>query len=225
MGLWTKKEPPASGDQSKSEADELIAKLGPAIGAAIEEKIKPISEGFTALKSEWDGLKADATKSLEPDPNKNSDGSDLTDEQKSTRERAAMFAMTVQTNARITENDCIASIQSEYPQLVAELRATFQQTPWQRKAEASYQQYCQNCVDMLVGREARKSGLRHDKNSNKFFIEDAAAASGGKNSMFLDSELTWRDDRSDKTLTATQQLDKLHIDPKQFEEFMKREAV
>lgn len=224
MGLWNKK-PEGDGTQSKSEADLLIEKLGPVIGAAIDEKIKPLSDGFQKLQGEWDGLKAEAGKTDPPDPNKNPDGSDVTDAQKAERERLATFALTVTTNARITENDCLSSVQAQWPQVIAEARQIFQQTPWQKKAEAGYPQYCSNVIDMLVGREAKKGGLRYDSKGGKFLIEDSVAKTGGADSPLADPDLTWTDPHTGRTLTAEQQLVKLGIDPTKFAESMKNGAV
>ena len=65
MGLWNKKtEEPT---QTKSEADLLIEKLGPVIGAAIEEKLKPVSEKVETLFGKWNKLEEDATRTDPPD--------------------------------------------------------------------------------------------------------------------------------------------------------------
>lgn len=219
MGLWTKKPAEATGEQSKSEVDSLIEKFS----AAIDEKLKPLSDGFTSLKSEWDGMKAEAAKEPATDPTKDSEGNELTDTQKAERDRQALFALTVTTNARITENDVVTRMQQSWPQLVGKAQEAFQKTPWQRKAQSDYAEYCQNVVSMLVGQEALKAGAR--SNNGKFLIEDAAAKTGGEDSRFNNPDLTWHDENTGKTLTASEQLAKLHIDPKKFDEFMKQRVV
>lgn len=220
MGLWNKKPEDKKDDQSKSEADLLVERLG----ATIDERLKPLSEKVESVAS-WQARVEEQFKTeTPPDANKNPDGTELTPEQKQANRESALLALTVQANARITESECIASIQSGWPQLVAEARATFAKTPWQRKAQADYAEYCNNVVDMLVGREAKKGGLRYDSKNSRFMIEDSAAKTGGENSPLNDPELTWVDEHSGKTLTASEQLAKLRIDPKEFADFMKRGA-
>lgn len=223
MGLWNKKpEEKKGGDQTKSEADLLVERLG----ATIDEKLKPISEKVEAV-SAWQTKLEEQFQDPPPDPNKNADGSEITPEQKSEKHNATLLAMAVQTNARVTENECIAAIQGTWPQLVAEARELFVKTPWQRKAQADYPEYCNNIVDMLVGRAAKKGGLRYEKNSDKFLIEDSAAGTVGEDSPLNDPDLTWVDPRNPNRppMTASEQLAKLRIDPKEFAESMKRGVV
>jgi hypothetical protein len=219
MALWKKQEEKKADEQGKSEADLLIEKLG----ALVDEKIKPLNEGFTALKTDWESIKAEASKEPTPDPNKAADGSDLTAEQKLQRDQQALFALTVTTNARITEEDCVRSIADKWPQIVTEARSIFSKTDWKRKAATDYPEYCGNVVDMLVGREAKKNGLRFDRTSSKFLIEDGVTHEEGDNNPLLTGDYDWTDPRNpDRHLTAKQQLDKLGINPKEFEEFMKK---
>jgi hypothetical protein len=219
MALWKKQEEKKSDDQSKSEADLLIEKLG----ALVDEKIKPLNDGFTALKTDWESIKAEASKEPTPDPNKNPDGTEVTAEQRQANREQALFALTVTTNARITEEDCIRSISDKWPQLVAEARKVFSTTDWQRKAKADYPEYCNNVVDMLVGREAKKGGLRYDRTSSKFLIEDGVTHDTDEGNALTSGEYDWTDPRNpSRHLTATQQLNKLGINPKEFDEFMKK---
>lgn len=222
MPSWFKKEEKKDdGSQSKSEADLLVEKLG----ATIDERLKPLRDEFSALKNDWDSIKAEATKTDPPDPTKNADGSEVTAEQKAEREKTTLFALTVQTNARITENECIGSMQQNWPHLINEARELFQKTPWQRKAQPDYAEYCGNVVRMLVGREALKGGLRYDQKASRFLIEDSTTKTGGEASPLNDPDLTWTDPNTGKTLTASEQLRKLNIDPEKFAESMKRGVV
>lgn len=214
--------------QSKSEADALVEALTAKFEEKLTERLNPLSEKVNSISDKWNKMEKDAEEELVAARRKSEDDN-LTDDEKKTKreqaERVALFASTVQANARHVENACIAGIASEYPELVAELQQVFDTTNWQRKAEKDYAQYCQNVTDMLIGRKARKSGLRYDRNSSKFMIEDAAAKTGGAKSPLADPDLSWTDPHSGKTLTASEQLAKLGIDPEKFAERMKSGVV
>lgn len=219
MGLWNKKQEEKKGDdQSKSEVDTLVE----ALSAKFEETLKPIREKVETVAN-WQAKIEEQFKEPPPDPNKKPDGTELTEAERLDRDNKANFALNVMNSARFTENDCISAIQDQWPQIVAEARQIFATTPWQKKTERTYPDYCQNVVDMLVGREAKKGGLRYSKKESKFFIEDAAPGTGGNDSPYNNPDLTWTDPRNpNKTLTASQQLAKLGIDPEKFAEWAKQ---
>jgi hypothetical protein len=208
----------ADDQQSKSEADLLVEKLG----ASIDERLKPLTEKVEGIASWQSKIEEQFKAETAPDPNKNSDGTELTAEQKAERDKNALFALTVQANARITETEVLNAIQNKWPQFVAEARGIFAKTNWQRKTQADYPDYCNNVVDMLIGREAKKGGLGYDSNTSRFFVEDSAASTGGEDSPLNNAELTWTDERTGRTLTASEQLARLKIDPKKFTEWMKQ---
>jgi hypothetical protein len=217
MGMWSKKTEEKKDGESKSEVDALID----GISARFEETLKPIREKVESVAS-WQAKIEEQFKEPPPDPNKKADGTELTEAERLDRDNKANFALNVMNAARFTENDCVQAVQGQWPQIVAEAKQIFATTPWQKKTEPNYAQYCQNVIDMLVGREAKKGGLRYSNKESKFFIEDASATTGGKDSPFNDPNLTWTDPRNpSKTLTASQQLAKLKIDPEEFAEFMK----
>jgi hypothetical protein len=225
MSLWNKNKEPEKkdGEQTKSEKDELLD----AFSAVIDAKIKPLSEGFTGLKTEWEAIKAEATKPPEVDPNKNPDGTEVSEEQKRDRQNKALFAQNVLTNARITEQNCIDSIKGEWPQLVDEFRRMCANTPWETKAQPNYEAQCMNAIDALVGREARKQGLRYDKNNSKFIIEDGATrGEGDGDNALIGGEYDWQDPRNPgKTLTGLAQLRKLGLNQKDYDEMVKTGQV
>jgi len=220
MGMWSKKTEEKKDGESKSEVDALID----GISARFEETLKPIREKVESVAS-WQAKIEEQFKEPPPDPNKKADGTELTEAERLDRDNKANFALNVMNAARFTENDCIQAVKDQWPQIVAEAKQLFAGTPWQKKTEPNYAQYCQNVIDMLVGREAKKGGLRYSNKDSKFFIEDASAGTGGEDSPYNDASLDWQDPRSGKRLTASEQLAKLKIDPKEFAEFMKREAV
>src|SRR6267142_4500689 len=166
-------DPPKGDDQSKAEMDELVTKLG----ASFDERIKPLKEGFEACKSEWDGIKAAATK--EPDT-KETPLEELTDEQKAARDRTALLTHSVQTNARITEGEVLSEISANWAHLIPEIKGYFANTPVQRKAMADYAEFCRNIKDMVVGKAAQKAGLRYDNKGSQYWLEDSSAKIGGE---------------------------------------------
>jgi hypothetical protein len=205
------------GEQTKSEVDQLVEKLG----VSFEERIKPLQEGFTALKAEWDGIKAAAEK--ETPPNNNGGGGDeLTDEQKAIRDRQALLVLSVQTNARITESEVLSGISQKWAKFIPGIKKYFAETPVARKSQADYAEYCNNIVKMVIGDAALKSGLGFNQKGDRFFLEDAASKSGGDDSPLNDSDLSWTDPTTGKTLSATDQLARLGIDPEKFVENQKK---
>jgi len=208
------------GEQEKSEVDQLVEKLG----VSFDERIKPLKEGFEALKSEWDGIKAAATE--KPDPNSNGGGGEeLTDEQKAARDRTALLTLSVQTNARITEGEVLSEISANWAHLIPEIKGYFASTPVQRKAMADYAEFCRNIKDMVVGKAAQKAGLRFDGNNQRFFLEDASAKTGGAESPLANPDLSWTDPNSGKTITASETLARLGIKPEEFVENQKKGLV
>lgn len=221
MGLWNKK-PADDGSQSKTEADLLVEKLG----AAIDAKLAPLSETVTALKTEWDGIKAEATRSSndESEAARRAAENNLTPEEKLANENKRLLMVSLLTNARITESEVLREVEGQWPGLLPRIREVFASIPMDDKVKADYAQRCRNAVKLVVGDEAMKGGLRQNSETKKFFLEDAAASTGGDESPFNDPSLTWMDERSGKTLTASEQLAKLRIDPKEFAEFVKRQG-
>ena len=222
MSMWSKKADQKKDEgQAKSEVDTLVERLS----GIFDEKIKIVGDKVAALTTDWESIKAEASKETPPDPNRKADGTELTEAERLDRDNKANFAFSVMTNARITENDCINSVSGQWPNIANEAREVFKNTPWQKKAETSYAQYCQNVVDMLVGREAKKGGLRYSNKESKFFIEDASANTGGNESPYNNPDLTWTDPRNPaRTLTASQQLAKLKIDPEEFAKWAKEQG-
>jgi hypothetical protein len=214
---FAKKDDEKKDDQSKSEVDLLVEKLG----ASFEERLKPLREGFETLKTEWDGIKAAATKE-DPPPNNDAD---LTEEQKLKKNQDGLFALNVATNARLTESEVISEISANWAHLIPEIRTILAATPLQRKAQADYAIYCRNVKDMIVGQAAQKAGLRYDNKGGRFFLEDAAAKTGGADSPLSDPDLSWTDPNTGKTITGSETLARLGIKPEEFVENQKKGYV
>lgn len=227
MGLWSKKAADGTNDgtQSKTEADLLVERLG----ATIDEKLKPMRDEFTALKTDWDSLKADATRATNEDATRaarEAEGN-LTPEEKMANENKRLLMVSLLTNARITELQVVDEVKGQWPGLVPKIKDLLETIPMDDKVKADYGQRCRNAVKLVIGDEAIKGGLRQNSDTKKFFlIDDAAASSGGDDSPFSDPDLTWVDPRNPNKapMTAAEQLRKLHIDPKEFAEFVNRQG-
>jgi len=221
---FKKTEPEKTDDQTKSEVDQLVEKLGASFDAKLTERLDPLQKGFTELKGEWDGIKAAATE--KPDPNNNGGGGEeLTDEQKAARDRKSLLILSVQTNARITEGEVLSEISANWAHLIPEIKSYFASTPVQRKAMADYAEFCRNIKDMVVGKAAQKAGLRFDGKNQRFFLEDASAKTGGAESPLNDPDLSWTDPNTGKSITASETLARLGIKPEEFVENQKKGLV
>ena len=229
---WFDKHKPAEGktpeEQSKAEMEALVERLG----ASIEEKIgKPLREEITALKTDWEAIKAEATKNPAEDKTpRNADGTprELTDEEKNRNASQATIALAVQTNARLTEREVIDELPRDWSHLIPEIRSMFANTPIQRKAQSDYADYCRNCADLVIAREARKAGLRYDQEHKTFFLEDKSSASNNEESPLSDPALVWHQQKGDgsvKRWSPEDQLRVLGIDPKEFAERAKKDGV
>lgn len=197
-------------DQSKAEADALVERFA----AVIDEKIKPFGETVNTLKAKWDSIEEEARKSNEPPPK---DPATLTPEEKTASREQALFALTVQANARITEAECVATLSDQWAHLIPEFKRMAAETNINVKASPNYAKLCNDAIDTLIGRAARSGGVRADA-SGKFYIEDAASKTGGDESPLHDIP-TWQGD--DRVETVTDTLAKLKIDPKKFAEDLK----
>jgi hypothetical protein len=164
-----------------------------------------------SLKSEWETIKQEAVKSNEPPPR---DPATIPEEEKTANRERALFAMTVQANARITEAECIQALSGQWSHLIPEFKQMAASTSIDVKASPNYAKMCNDAIDQLIGRAARQAGVRTDSNG-KFFIEDAASKTGGEDSPLNDIPAWSGDDRVE---TPSETLAKLKIDPKKFAE-------
>ena len=228
MSIWNREKnndpPPAT------EQDKLIEKFS----SIVTEALKPIAEKVEAqatevksLTTKWNALEAEGTRAAEEEAARQRAAAEaeLTPEQKAEKERQGLFAQTVLTNARITENEVAAELEKEFPKLIPEFRQMCANTDWKVKALPNYKQQCLNAIDGLIGREARKNGLRHNPKTEKFVIEDGASRGSGEGDSLLTGDYDWSDERSGKTLTGMQQLAKLGLTAKDFAEMQKRGMV
>jgi hypothetical protein len=221
---FAKKPGEAETEEDKKQLDAFIDRIGASFEAKLEEKLKPIREEVSTVKTKWENLEKVATAT--DDTHKTEEDANLTDEQKRALNDRKMLALTIATNARITEGEIVGEVIGQgLSDFVPKIKEYFQNTPLERKGQADYAVYCRNIVDMVVGSEARRAGLRLDGNK-KFFLEDAAGK-GGENQQydFLAHDMAWTDPRSGKTYSASEQLAKLGIKPEEFADSIKKGVV
>jgi hypothetical protein len=223
MGFFEKHKPAADGKTAEEQSEAQMTALVERLGASLEERIaKPLREDLTALKTEWETIKAEATKPPAAAGPTDESGKprELTDEEKRNNATRATITLAVTTNARLTEREIIDELPADWSHLTPDIRALFANTPIERKAQPDYADYCRNCADLVIAKAARKAGLRYDQGNKTFFLEDkSAAGASGQDSPLSDPSLVWNQTKGDgsvKRWTAEEQLRKLGIDPKEF---------
>lgn len=227
MGWFDKHKPASDGtktaeEQSEAQMNALVEKFS----AAVDERVKPLRETVEKIQTDWEAVKAEATKPPTVDTRpRNADGTprELTQEEKNDLGTKAAFAQSVLTNARLTESEVIGELPREWSHLVPEIRAMLAGATFEQKAKADYGQLCRNCADIVIAREARKAGLRYNQDSKSFFLEDKSTSSTAEGPL-SDPSLTWRQEKGNgqvKVWSAEEQLRVLGIDPKEFAESMK----
>jgi hypothetical protein len=209
--------------ESKTDIDALVERLG----ASIDERIKPLRDDFNSLKTDWETIKAEASK---PTARTNEDGSPVqpTEEERAKNERRAAIGIAIQANARMTESEVLAELGEQWGHLAPTLRDYFAQTPLDRKALPDYPQYCRNVLNMEIGKAARAAGLRYDGQNKSFFLEDKSTSATREEGPLSDPSLIWHQQKPDgtvKTWSVADQLAVLKIDPKELAENMKKGIV
>ena len=214
---WNKDNPSADGskEQSKSEVDDLVAKLT----AHFDSKFTPLANDFTALKTDFDAMKAAAA---EPPPreDRNDAPKQLTsfaeDADRAFAERIGPLAVqTAQLSARVIEQEVLRQVEADgWETLIPAVKKHLSATPLQRKAAADYQAYVENIVSMVIGATARKEGLRMDGSKKTFYLEDSSSRTAAERSPFT-ADLNWVDQKG-RVHRGEETLAKLGIDPAQF---------
>ena len=178
-------------DQSRAEMEAFVSTMK----TSFEEIVKPIREKVDSMETNWRTL-ADAAKTP-PRTTETREPADPTLEPERWKaETLGPLAMQTATlRAEVTEERAIRNIPAEWrdvvePQIIELLKGT----PIERKIQTDYSSYIENCVNLVIGKEARKAGLRRDPQNKRFFIEDAASTSNTGTSK-IDSDLGWTDNK------------------------------
>jgi hypothetical protein len=208
------------GDQTKTEVDALVDRLTQSFEAKLEEKFKPISTEVTALKNKWESIESAAS-----DEVKNKNEETLTEEQKAAREKNALLALNINTNARLTESEVLGELSGKWGEFIPEIRKRLQTVSIDRKAQPNYAEVVRSVANLVIGEAAVAKGLNFDGQRKEFFLEDAAGKTSGESYDFLGSDLNWTDPRSGRTMTPREQLAKLGISPEEFAKSQKAGVV
>lgn len=228
---WFDKHKPADGKTADEQSEAQMNALVDRLGASIEERIKPLRDGFDAMKTDWETIKAEATRTPTVDTRpKNDDGTprELTEDEKRNNITRASVELSVTTNARLTEREVLDSLPADFADLIPDIRALFNNTPLQRKAQSDYADYCNNCADLVIAKHARKAGLRFNRESKTFFLEDKSTSTSREDGVLSDPSLVWNQQKPDGSVRAwspEEQLRKLDIDPAKFSESVKKGVV
>jgi len=210
-------------DKKKREEAEMNAFVE-RIGVSIDAKLKPLTEKVEAWDGRWKKLEEAAAT-----PDEKPDEGGLSDEERRRRddaiEKQKLLALSIATNARITEAEILAEVRGKFPNFEDKVKEYFANTPLERKAQADYATYCRNVVSMVIGQAALSGGLTYDNANKTFFLEPGTGKTGEAAHDFLSADMTWTDPASGRTLTGRQQLERLGITPEDFAKSVKAGVV
>jgi hypothetical protein len=153
----------------------------------IAESLKPLAEGFTKLNARLDTLE----QNTRPRPKSETPPeqiSVLDDENAAFAQRIGpVMLRQLELEARVVKNDIKAEYASAgYGELWAQFETEINQvidgspivSP-EGRAVRGDPQYIRNVVDMVMGRNARKAGMRFDGKSKGFFLETGGSGADG----------------------------------------------
>jgi hypothetical protein len=188
-------------------AEELLAKMGELLG--------PIKDWQEKTSTRLDAME-EARKPKEPPEEPVENVSVLDDENAAFNQRLTPLAIeTINLRARMTEREVLDETMSGWQEFLPAVKAELANTQVQVKAMPNYESYVRNVVDMIVGREARKGGLKRDK--SRFVLEDATSvndngtlnASSQEDKDFLNFHVTTG---KGKVVTRGEYLKRMGID-------------
>jgi len=167
------------------------------IAEIIAESLKPLTEGMASLRTEIDGMKA------KPAPKERAEVASVLDDedtafaqrltpimQKTLEMEARMARTDVETEYRnLGFGDLWEENRKEIDEFLNNSALVSQDAQGKAVALRGDPNYIRNVVDMVIGRTARKGGIRFDGKDKKFFLEDTTGDGGGNLSRKrLDSE-------------------------------------
>jgi hypothetical protein len=186
------------GDKKKEEViipDEKKVEAPPALTADdIAAKMSALLDPFKASIENIDKRLTAAEEARKPKEQSKSDEqvSVLDDENAAFNQRLGPLAIeTIKTNARLTEREVLDEVRDKgLTDFIPQIKEQFGNTPIQVKADPNYERYCHNVVDMIVGREAQKGGLK--AKGNRFILEDSSTADDKTHeSTLADADREW----------------------------------
>jgi hypothetical protein len=146
----------------------------------IAEALKPVTEGFAAMRTEIDALKVRTTPKNAPEI-----PSVLEDEDGAFNTRLTpIMAKTLEMEARMAKDD----VEKEYRQLgfgdlwdenrkeidgfLAKTQLVAPDEKGQPAALRGNPEYIRNVADMMIGKAVKKGGVKFDGKDKRFFLED-----------------------------------------------------
>jgi hypothetical protein len=198
-------------------AEALLAKMG--------ELLNPFKESIDGMRTRLDAIE----ESRKPAPTPPGEiPSVLDDENAAFNQRLTPLAVeTINLRSRMVEREVLDELEG-FSEFIPEIKKELANTSVQVKAMPNYEAYVRNVVDMIVGREARKGGLRRDK--QRFILEDGSSTNdntGGSSASqedkdFLNFHVTTG---KGKVVTRGEYLKRIGIDISNPEELKKVRAT
>jgi hypothetical protein len=218
--VWPNKkdDPP----QVKTEEKPPEAPSAEALLAKMSELLNPLKESIDAQGKRMDAYE-EARRPKEP-VTPNETPSVLDDENAAFNARLTPLAVeTINLRSRMVEREVLDELEG-FSEFIPEIKKELANTSVQVKAMPNYEAYVRNVVDMIVGREARKGGLRRDK--QRFILEDGSSTNdntGGSSASqedkdFLNFHVTTG---KGKVVTRAEYLKRIGIDISNPEELAK----
>jgi hypothetical protein len=191
------KENPPNPDASKNEGAEKKGEKSPAeiIAESLSAGLKPVTDTLSALSTRLDAIESNTKK-----PERKADPveaiSVLDDENAAFAQRMTpMLLRQLELESRVVKNDIKAEYAAAgygdlWAQFETEINSVLESSPLvngEGKTMRGDPQYVRNVVDMIMGRAARKAGMRFDGKSKGFFLETAGNNGGeGRNETVSD---------------------------------------
>jgi hypothetical protein len=166
-----KKEEVKPPEQSKAEADDLIARMS----ASFQETIKPLQAKIDSYETRFSTIEQ-SVKRPEPKVEQPEVPSVLDDEDAAfARRQMPQNVAIVQLNARITEGEIFREMEANgWGGYIPEVREQLDNTDIVVKGQPTYPNYVRNTVTMVIGKRAMEKGLKFDSGKNSFFLEDSS---------------------------------------------------
>lgn len=178
-----KVDPPNAEAGAEKKVEKTPAEI---IAESVSAALKPLSDKIDAYDVRFKTLETN-TKRPEPKVTPVENTSVLDDENVAFAQRLTpLMLRQLELEARIVKGDIKAEYaQAGYGELWAqyesEINQVLENSPLvngEGKAMRGDPQYIRNAVDMIMGRAARKAGMRFDGKSKGFFLETAGNAGG-----------------------------------------------
>lgn len=164
----------AAEEQSKAQADDLIAKLG----TALDAKLKPFNDKLAEFDGRFQKLESNTAKPETKSGDDDAIPSVMENEDAAFAKRLGPVVINqIKLQARLIETEAMNDLSSRgFGQYAADVRGYLDKTPLETKAKNDYDGYCRNVVTMVIGQKALSKGLKLD-DKQEFFIEDASGNS------------------------------------------------